>query len=93
MTLAGLGWVLMWGLISFYLLRWMWRTRERPQGPAVPETVQPARPRLRASSTPRSSLPRGWTVEDYAADGIRQLQIMLIQQSRRNRPLDGSGQA
>lgn len=98
MTLVGLGWALTWGVAGFYMLRWMWRTRKPSVGTGGTRTASPARgaldrPGPAPSSGPVPATPRGRSTEEYAADGIRQLQIMLIQSARRDRPLpDESGQ-
>jgi hypothetical protein len=85
MTLLGVAWLLLfvlvfWGLVKLTL----WLVAEEP----TPRREAHSRSRSTAaggSPAPQPELvPTGWTVADYAADGIKGLQVLLVQAARRS---------
>lgn len=74
MTLLGVAWLLAFFLVFIGLLKvalWMMDVDRAPR-----------RPQARTTTVVETLVPDGWTVSDYAADGIRGLRIMLIQHTR-----------
>ncbi|NUR07827.1 MAG: hypothetical protein HOQ22_06275 [Nocardioidaceae bacterium] len=78
MTVLGLAWLLAFLLVFYGLVRAvLWLCAEDPA---------PARARVRTAPVvePEPLVPEGRDVAEYAAEGIRGLQILLIQQARRS---------
>jgi len=78
MTLLGVAWLLAFLLVFYGLVRVVIRL--------CTDDPAPARLRSRAAAVvavEQPLVPAGWTVADYAADGIRGLQVLLAQHARR----------
>ena len=84
MTLLGVAWLLLfvlvfWGLVKLTL----WLVAEEP----TPRRTSRERSTATASTERPPArepelVPYGWTVDDYAADGIKALQVLLVQAAR-----------
>lgn len=81
MTFIGFIWLLAWLVLAYLMFRWVWKI--------ATEDFQRSQARLRGTAPevaePTPLVPPGWTVEAFAADGLRSLEIMLIQHDRRSR--------
>jgi hypothetical protein len=86
MTLLGIAWLLLFVLVFYGLVKLtLWLVAEEPKpvrksrGPA-PDPGKDDEPVAREPEL----VPSGWTVSDYAADGIKGLQVLLVQAARRS---------
>jgi hypothetical protein len=78
MTFDGVVLLLVFLLVVVVMVRVSaWICRTDPLARAAAADPQPA--------APPATLPTGWTVADYAADGIRSLQVLLAQRTRDSR--------
>ena len=86
MTLLGIAWLLLfvlvfWGLVKLTL----WLVAEEPTPRREPRrtSTETAHDSVPVAREPEL-VPSGWTVSDYAADGIKGLQVLLVQAARRS---------
>ena len=87
MTLLGIAWLLLfvlvfWGLVKLTL----WLVAEEPTPRRAPRRPSAESSTPAGAPVPREPelVPSGWTVSDYAADGIKGLQVLLVQAARRS---------
>ena len=78
MTFVGVLWLLLMVPVVMLVLRFCWWLIVDD----ARETQRLKRQQSIATAPEAAAIPRGWTVEDYVRDGLRGLQIHLIQSDR-----------
>ena len=87
MTLLGVAWLLLFGLVFWGLVKLtLWLVAEEPAPRRGTRERSVAATSTERTPAPEPELvPSGWTVDDYAADGIKGLQVLLVQAARTRR--------